>query len=115
MTAIQPIQSIFPGSSPNVTCVAEFDDTVDVALDVTIILFGTNEHPTDSDYSVHMESYALYTRIFTIKNIRENQEYTCVFYIQYTEPIMLYIKFFLPQNSSVLYYYTSLNVSISKL
>lgn len=40
MTAIQSIQTIFPGSSPNVTCVAEFDDMVDVPLDVNIT-FGT--------------------------------------------------------------------------
>ena len=115
VTAIQSIQPIFPGSSPNVTCVAEFDDTVDVPLDVTIILFGTNERQISSNYLVHMESYARYTRTFTIKNIEESQEYTCVFYnIQYTEPTVLYIKSFLPQNSSVLYY-ASLNISISKL
>jgi hypothetical protein len=107
VTAIQSIQPIFPGSSPNVTCVAELDDTVDVPLVVTI-MFGTTELPIDSDYSVHMESYTRYTRTFTIENIRESQEYICVFMLLYSDPSIL-----LPQNMSV--FDISLNVSISKL
>jgi hypothetical protein len=115
VTAIQSMQPIFPGSSPNVTCVAEFDDTVDVPLDATIILYRNNEHQIDSDYSVHRESNARYTKTFTINNIRESQEYTCVFVLIYSEPSVLYIL--LPQNSSMTSttFHAFLNVSISKL
>jgi hypothetical protein len=84
ITVIPPSQAIFVGSSPNVTCVAEFNDTVDVPLVVTIIL-ATSALLIDSDYSVHMESYARYTRIFTIKNIRESQTYFCGVYPYYSE------------------------------
>ena len=57
MTAIQSIQTIFPGSSPNITCVAEFDDMVVVPLDINIT-FGTGSSLVDSNHSVYIESYA---------------------------------------------------------
>ena len=109
MTAIPPSQAIFSGSSPNVTCVAEFDDTVDVPL-VVGIMFGTIEDLIDSDYSVHMESYTRYTRTFTIKNLQHNLEYICVFPPPYSELSAPYILMDL--NSSMAYAYV--NVSISK-
>ena len=111
MAAIQSIQTIFPGSSPNVTCVAEFDDTVDVPLNINIT-FGTGSSLIDSNYSVHMESSTRYTRTFTIKNIQDNEEYNCVFLLLYnSEPSISYIV--LLQNISM--FDASLNVLISKL
>ena len=112
MTAIQPMRAIFPGSSLNVTCLAEFDDTVDVPLIVNIT-FGSGEELIDSDYPVHMESYTRYARTFTIKNIRESQEYTCAFLLLYSELSALYIL--MHQNDSMASVYAYLNVSISKL
>ena len=112
MTAIQPMQPIFHESSPNVTCVAEFDDTVDVPL-VVDITFGTSEDLIDSDYSVHIENYTRYTKTFTIRNIRESQEYICAFLILYSKLPALYIL--MHQNSSMASVYAHLNVSISKL
>ena len=112
VTAIQPIQPIFPGSSPNVTCVTEFDDTVDVPLDI-IIMFGTSSSSIDSDYSVHMESSSRYTKTFTIKNIQDSEEYICVFLLLYSEPSISYI-FFPKTSQNISIFYVSLNVSISK-
>lgn len=109
MTAIQPLQAIFPGSSPNVTCVAEFDDAVNVPLIVNI-MFGTSEDLIDSDYLVRMESYTRYTRTFTIKNLQRNLQYICIFLTLYSELSAPYIL--MQQNSSMAYAYV--NVSVSK-
>ena len=88
-TAIPPSQAIFAGSSPNITCVAEFDNTVDVPLILNIVLAGSD--PVETDYLVQMESYMRYTRTFTIENIQESQEYTCAILSLYSELSPMYI------------------------
>ena len=69
VSAIPPSQAVFNGSSFNVTCVAEFDDTVDVPL-IIHIMFTTRKYVIDTDYAVNMESHTRYTRTFTIENFQ---------------------------------------------
>ena len=111
VTIVLPSQAVFVGSSPNVTCVAEFNDTVDVPLNINIT-FGMREQNLiiDSDYSVHMRSYTRYTRNFTVNNIQENHEYACVIYPPYSELSSIYI---LLHEVGPLYAYG--NIQISKL
>ena len=111
MTAIPPSQSIFAGSSPNVTCVAEFDDTVDVPL-ILIIMFSTGYTLIESEYSVHMESYTRYTRTFTIKKIQATEEYTCAVLPPYTELPSPYIL--MHPGGLLASVYAHLNVPISE-
>ena len=111
MSAIPPSQAIFAGSSPNVTCVAEFDDTVDVPL-VLDIMFSTVGTIIESEYSVHMESYTRYTRTFTIKNIQATQEYTCAVLPPYSELPSSYIL--MVEGGFMSLVYACLNVSISE-
>ncbi len=87
MTAILPSQDVFVGSSPSVTCVAEFDESVDLPLNI-IITFGTvdtggHKKTIDSIHSVCMENFMRYTRTFTIDNIQTNQMGTCSFQSSY--------------------------------
>ena len=78
MTAILPSQAIFAGSSPNVTCVVEFDDTVDIPLVIDFQFVVADGEIFKYDYPAHMESYRQYRQTFTISNIQTNQQYTCV-------------------------------------
>ena len=111
MTAIPPSQAIFAGSSPNVTCVAEFDDTVDIPL-MFMITFSTGNDIIVSDYSVQMESYMRYTRTFTIENVQKSQEYNCAFMPPYSELSPMYIL--MPQNDLMASIFASVNISISE-
>ena len=111
MTAIPPSQAIFAGSSPSVTCVAEFDDTVDVPL-IFMIMFSTGNDIVESDYSVQMESYMRYTRTFTIENIQKSQEYNCAFMPPYSELSPTYIL--MPQIDLMDSIIASVNVLISE-
>ena len=111
MSAIPPSQAIFAGSSPNVTCVAEFDGTVDVPLILSII-FSTGDTNIESEYSIHMESYTRYTRTFTIKNIEATQEYTCAVLPPHTELPSSYIL--MVEGGLSASVYARLNVSISE-
>lgn len=109
VTAILPSQAIFVGSSPNVTCVLEFDSTVDVPLVVDILFVPAAEHfLIDSDYPVHMESFTRYTRVFTISNIQSTQVSACVFHLPYNERSSFIL---VHQMDSVTTY---VNISISK-
>ena len=109
VSIIPPSQAIFVGSSPNVTCVAEFDDTVDVPLVVNIAVYADGS-AINPDYPVHMESYRRYTKTFTVKNIQANQEYLCVFLPQLSEVSPLNIL----MTSVMESLHVSLTVSISK-
>ena len=111
MTAIQPSQAIFVGSSPSFTCVAEFDDTVDVPLVVSIVAFA-DQQIIRSDYSVQAEGYRRYTRTFTIKNVQPNLEYVCVFSPPYSELSASYIL--MDQNNSMASVHVFVDISISK-
>ena len=108
--AILPSQAIFAGSSLNVTCVAEFDGTVDVPLMVDIILWLLPSHEISSDDPVHMENYTRYTRTFVVNNIRARREFICDFSSPYYSQ--------LPQLSYVIHRMdrinTFVNISISK-
>ena len=108
MTAIPPSQAIFAGSSPNVTCVAEFDDTVDIPL-MFMITFSTGNDVIKSDYSVQMESYMRYMKTFTIENITKSQEYKCAFTSPFSGLSALYILVY--QNDIIT---ASVNVLISE-
>jgi hypothetical protein len=79
VTAILLSQGIFVGSSPSVTCVATFDGSVDLPLNIIIIfgILGDHEKTIDSGHSVHMGNYMRYTRTFTIDNIQANLMGTC--------------------------------------
>ena len=81
MTAILPPRDIFVGSSPSVTCVAEFDESVDLPLNITIMytIPGDGQIIIESIDSVHMENSMRYTRAFTIDNIQANQMGACSF------------------------------------
>ena len=109
MTATVSSQAIFAGSSPNVTCVLKFDDTVDVPLVVNILFLAGGNYNMDSDYPVHMESYTRYTKTFT-STVQPNQEYLCVFQPPYMTVSTLYIL--IPQPNSVITY--DVNIPISK-
>ena len=82
VTAILPPQDIFIGSSPSVTCVAAFDESVDLPLNI-IIMFAVDQTIINSIHSVHMENYMRYTRTFTIDNIQANQMGICSFQSSY--------------------------------
>ena len=79
MTATLSSQPIFSGSTPNVTCVAEFNDTVDLPL---IIRFGFSVDGNLMDLKnaspAHMESYTKYRDTFTINNIQADRVCACV-------------------------------------
>lgn len=110
MTAIPPSQAIFAGSSPNITCVAEFDDTVDVPLVINFQFVVTDGQIFNFDYPAHMESYRQYRQTFTINNIQTNQQYACVSLaplISGVSPMYILIH----QMDSVITY---MNISISK-
>ena len=106
---IPPSQAIFVGSSPNVTCVAEFDDTVDVPLTVDIAVTGSAINP---DNPVHMENYKRYTKTFTIKNIQASHEYRCFFSPPYYSELSPLNSILMTSTMAPLL--ISLNVSISK-
>ena len=108
VTAILSSQVIFAGSSLNVTCVAQFDDTVDAPLIIDIMCASSGDI-IEPDHSVQMESYTQYTRTFTIENIKKSQEYTCAFMPPYSELSAMYIL--MPQNGLIS---ASVNVSISE-
>ena len=86
VTAILPDQDIFIGSSPSITCVAEFDESVDLPLNImiTYAIVGDREKSIDSIHSVHMENYMRYTRTFTIDDIQANQMGACSFQPSYS-------------------------------
>jgi hypothetical protein len=83
VTAVLPPQDVFVGSSPSVTCVAEFDGSVDLPLNI-IIIFGVGYSIIDSIHSVRTENYMRYTRTFIIDNIQANQMGTCGFQSSYS-------------------------------
>ena len=107
VSIVLPSQAIFAGSSPNVTCVAEFNNTVDVPLNINI-MFGMREQNLTM-YSVHMESYIRYTRTFTVNSIQENHEYRCAVYPPYYSEL----SYILTHEVGPLYAYG--NIPISKL
>ena len=109
MSIIPPSQAVFVGSSPNVTCVAAFDDTVDVPLVVTIIVY-TDGDEINPDYPIHVESYRRYTKSFTIKDIQASQEYVCSFLPPYS--VVSPFSFLMTSTMDPLHVY--LTVSISK-
>ena len=74
VTVIPLSQTIFVGSSPNFTCTVQFDDTVDIPLIVAIMF---EPSPVHTDGRVHMESYTLYKRTFTLQASHSGQEYVC--------------------------------------
>ena len=111
MTAILPPQDIFVGSSPSVTCVVKFDESVDLPLSI-IITFAVGQTIINSIHSVHiMENYIMrYTRTFTIDNIQANQMGTCSSQLLYSglQPS----KFILDNPMDIAH--ASVNISISK-
>ena len=109
MTAILPPRDIFVGSSPSVTCVAEFDESVDLSLNITIMYTIPGDSQIIID-SVRMENSMRYTRIFTIDNIQVNQMGTCSSQSSYSglEPL----EFILDNPMDITY--ASVNISISK-
>ena len=74
-----PSQTIFVGSSPTFICTVEFDETVDIPVEVTILsALGTvTGIPIDD---VQMESYMLYKQKFTPESVKASnsgQAYEC--------------------------------------
>ena len=110
MSAIPPSQAVFNGSSFNITCVVEFNDTVDVPLIINIML-ATSKNAIDDDYAVNMESRTRYTRTFTIENFQYNEEYICTFLPPFSELLPLYILTYDMATDQV---YALVNVMISK-
>ena len=110
VTAILPPQDIFVGSSPSVTCVAEFDESVDFPLNIIIMYYAAGQTVTNSIHSVHMENYMRYTRTFTIDSILANQIGICSFQSSYSglEPL----EFIL--NNPMDITYANVTISISK-
>ena len=109
MTAILPLQDNFVGSSPSVTCVAEFDESVDLPLNI-MIMYVVGQIIINSIHSVHMENSMRYTRTFTIDKIPANQMGTCLFQSSYSglEPS----EFILDNPMDITY--VNVNISISK-
>ena len=112
VTVILPTQDIFVGSSPSVTCVAEFDESVDLPVNITIMytIPGDGQTIIESIDSVHMENSMRYTRTFTIDNIQANQMGTCDFQSSYSG---LELSEFILDNQMDTTYAT-VNISISK-
>ena len=112
MTAILPSRDIFVGSSPTVTCVAEFDESVDLPLNIIIMyaILGDYQIVIDSIHSVYMENSMRYTRTFIIDNIQANQMGICTFQSSYSglEPL----EFILDNPMDISYVFG--NISISK-
>ena len=102
-----PSQAIFTGSSPNITCVAEFDNSVDLPLNMNIT-FTVDGKPIYSGHSVHMESYMHYTRTFTVENVQAFQAGICSFSSSYELS-----AFILEHQMDPIY--ANVNISISKL
>ena len=113
VTATLSSQPIFAGSSPNVTCVAEFNDTVDLPL---IIRFGFSVDGSlmdlNYDNPAHMESYTKYRDTFTINNIQADQVCACVLQphdsLSVLSPVM---NILIDQMNQIV---AHINVSISK-
>ena len=110
VTAIQPLQALFAGSSPNFTCVAEFDDTVDVPLVVNIAAFADMQN-IETDYSVQVESYRRYTKKFTINSLQPNVAFSCVVNPPYSESTL---NILMQNNNITPVAYSFVNISVSK-
>ena len=60
---IPPSHGFFVGSSPNFTCVVQYNDTVDIPLDVTIL-------STSHSSPVARKSYTQYSRMFALEPVQ---------------------------------------------
>ena len=63
---IPPPHGIFVGSSPNFTCAVEFNDSVDIPLDV-----GFSTSTTLNNDPVLIDNYTHYSKNFTIDSVED--------------------------------------------
>ena len=110
VTATLSSQPIFAGSSLNVTCVAEFNDTVDLPLIIKFVFFvDDNIMDLEYDNPAHMESYTKYRDTFTINNIQADRVCACA--LQPPISVSPVVSILIGQVNQVVAY---VNVSISK-
>lgn len=83
---IHPSQTIFAGSSPNLTCTVQFDQAVDVLLILHIQFEQVmSESELQLDNDPYMHSYTMYESIFPLNFVEitdSGNQYICTADIQ---------------------------------